>query len=346
MGQRNSSNSNEGSERERCLEGSSCRPGRSETTEYNYYIAPLTEDICPFLEMPPNIVEIVCSFLNLRDLSSLSQASKAVDNFVGEFLRHECCSAAVIESYRKFARDYGGNLATLSERRILEDINRRISLVQSPGERSLPVILISQQESGPEREKEMENVSRVALYKMLHHRTMFTNVVQRVSLCDPRVHFPHRGSGYVTTPVDRDLGRNIVSVDNVCWLQFSTTFSAVEAGDYRISVLMKVTPDLSLPHRSGDYTEWTVHYPRDLDHNELNVRVDKSWWNKLKTGGTPQSGSNNLIVESESNSGWFRVIIPKITVSKPGEIWFDMKDVVCPYWKSGLCFDFIQLSKI
>ena len=340
MGQRNSVNLNEGSERERCLEGSSCRSGQA--TESNYYIAPLTEDICPLLEMPPNIVERVCSFLNLRDLSSLSQTSKEVDNFVGEFLRHECCSAAVIESYRKFARDYGENLATLRERRVLEDIHRRISLVPSRSEISLPVILISQQQTGPED----ENISRVAQYKMLHYRTMFTNVVQRVSLCDPRVHFPHRGTGYVTTPIDRDLGRKIVSVDNVCWLSFSTTFDAVEAGDYSISVLMKVTAELSMPHRSEDYTEWTVHYPRDLDHNELNVRVYKNWWNKLKNGVIPQSGSNNLIVESEQNSNWFRVIIPKITVCKPGEVWFEMKDVVCPYWKSGLCYDFIQISKI
>ena len=344
MGQRISFNLDEGSHRERCLEGASCGPEISRSsisTKSNYYIAPLTEDICPFLEMPPNIAERVSSFLNLRDLSSLSQTSKVVDNLVGEFLRHECCSSAVIESYQRFARDYGGNLSTLAERRVLEDINRRINLVQSPGESSLPVILVS-----PGSGLKEENISRVAQYKMLHYRRMFTNVVQRVSLCDPRVHFPHRGTGYVTTPIDRDLGRNIVSVDSVCWLQFSTTFEAVEAGDYSISVLLKVTPDLRLPHRSDDYTEWTVRYPRDLEDNELNVRVDKNWWSKLKNGEIPQSGSSNLIVKSENNSGWFRVIIPRITVGKPGEVSLDMKDIVCPYWKSGLCFDFIQLSRI
>ena len=181
---------------------------------------------------------------------------------------------------------------------------------------------------------------------MLQYRMMFTNVVQRLSLCDPRVHFPHRGTGYIPTPLDRDLGRNIASVDNVCWLSFSATFDAVEAGDYSISVLMKVSPDMSMPHRSEDYTEWTVQYPRDLEHNELKVRVYKDWWNKLSSGGIPQSGSNNLVVESENHSGWVRVIIPKITVSKPGEVWFEMRDVVCPYWKSGIFFDFIQISKI
>ena len=344
MGQRHSANADEGSQRERCLESASCRPGSSSVAiKSNYYIAPLTEDICPILEMPPDILERICSFLNLKDLSSLSQASKDVDNFVGEFLRHECCSAAVIESYRRFARDYGENLTTLRERRVLEEINSRINLVQSSGEGSLPVILVS-----PERENGLEtgNISRVAQYKMLHHRRMFTNVVQRLSLCDPRVHFPHRGSGYVTTPVDRDLGRTVVSVDNVCWLQFSTTFEAVEAGAYSMSVLMKVSPDLRLPHRSEDYTEWTVRYPRDQDDNELNVRVYKNWWNKLKNGEIPQSGSSNLIAESENDDGWFRVIIPEITVGKPGEVCFEMKDVVCPYWKSGLCYDFTQISKI
>jgi len=318
----NSSAFDEGSERERCLTENRKTP----KTNIKYYNAPLNDDSCPFLDIPPYIIERMCGFLNLNELSNLSQSCKVLDRLVGEYLRHECCSTSVIGSYREFVRKHG-NLISLRERRVLEDINSQSGLGESSVE-------------------DEESISRVTRYKMLENSWMLSNVERRVSLCHHSVHVPHRGTGYITTPSDADLDRNVLHVDDVCWLQFSHKFKDVEPGTYSLGVLIKIGENFRMPLRARDFTEWTVDYPGDSKQQKVTVKVSKEWWQKLSIGEIPQSGSENLIVEWEDASqDWFCVSVRGVTVRRRGEVGFEMKDVVCPYWKSGLYFDFLQLYK-
>ena len=320
MGQRNSSTSEEGSERERCFPVNERNVSKLQTTKTagKYYVAPLIDDSCPFLSVPPNILEKVCGFLDLPDISSLSQSCKYMDNFVGELLRHQCCSPLVTSAHRDFVRKFS-DLSSLRERRVLADILR----------------------SEPE-----EEVSRVSRYRMLANCRMLASVERRVSTCQPAVCVPHRGSGYISTPPDPELGRNVLYVNSVCWLQVSHTFKAVEPGNYSLSLLMKIAEDWRMPLRSSDYTEWTVTYPGEaVETEQIQVKVFKSWWQNLSDGEVPQSGSEHLKVRWEGDSSWFHVIVPEVTVRRNGDVSLDMRDVVCPYWKSGLYFDYLQLIK-
>ena len=43
-------------------------------------------------------------------------------------------------------------------------------------------------------------------------------------------------------------------------------------------------------------------------------------------------------------TGWVSVSLDPVTVTQ-GDIVFQMKDVECPGWKSGLSFDFLELIK-
>ena len=110
---------------------------------------------------------------------------------------------------------------------------------------------------------------------------------------------------------------------------------------------MKVDTDLIMPHRAGDYTEWILSYPGASHEEQLSIKVYKQWWQELSRGEVPQSGARNLLVEwEEDKMDWFRVSIREVTVSRRGDLYFEMKDVVCPYWKSGIYFDFLDLSRI
>ena len=314
MGQRNSRSLDEGSERERCLTGRDTRP----RTSPNYYIAPLNDDSCPLLDMSPDIVERICRLLNLSDISSLSQSCSSLNNSVGEFLRHECSANALMSSYRDFLGKFE-NLSTLKERRVMADIKLPVSVE--------------------------EEVSRMTLYRMLANRRMVEGLVSRVSLCDPEVCVPHRGTRYIHITSDEDLGRNILEVSSVCWLQISHTFKSVDPGTYSVSLLLKLETNFRMPHTGDDYTEWTVNYPGDVGGQQVNVKVFKDWWQRIRRGETPQTGSGDLVVEHDPSSDWIRVTVPGVVVRQRGEVCFDMKDVVCPWWKSGIYFDFLQLSR-
>ena len=82
-------------------------------------------DSCSFLDIPSIIFERICGFLNLNELPRLSQSCKVLDRLVGEYLRHKCCSSCIVGSYREFVRKYR-NLATLKERRIMQDIDSQL----------------------------------------------------------------------------------------------------------------------------------------------------------------------------------------------------------------------------
>ena len=316
MGQINSRGPEEGSERERCL----VRRNSTTETRINYYIAPLNEDSCPLLDMSPDILERVCSFLKLSDISSLGQTCRDLNILVGEFLRHECCTMALVSSFREFVGKIQ-NLTTVRERRVIGDIERQNSL-------------------------EEETVSRETLYKLLVNKRMIHSVVTRVSLCAPEVYVPHRGTGYIIITPDTDLARNILHVSSVCWLQLDHRFESVDPGTYSVSLLMKTGTDFRMPHRAEDYTEWTVSSPGDVETRQVNVKVYRDWWQKLRRGEIPQTASEDLVVKGEPNSDWLRVTVPRVVVRSKGDVCFQMKDVVCPYWKSGIYFDFLQLSKI
>ena len=191
MGQRLSHSENraeDGSQRDRITNN------KQNARTVDHYIAPLRDDSsCPVLEMPRNILEIIFAHLSLAELSRLSQACRSVNLMVGEYLRHECCSAAAADTFRQFVAKHD-SLLTMTERWIVEDINKHLHPAPSADDEDIP---------------------RLAQYKLLNTLEMFNVTCRRVSVCDDAVGFPHRGNPqYVPIKYNEELRRNMACVQD------------------------------------------------------------------------------------------------------------------------------------
>ena len=315
----------EGSDRERVTSSmSSMAPSKP-----CYYIAPLLdESTCPVMDTPINSMENIFSQISLTDLSRISQTCKYFNVAVGEFLRHQCCAAESLLKHQDFVTRLG-QLATRSELLILKDIQKSFS----------------------EDEREESRMSRAARYKLLHHNQMFEQMNQnRISVCDERVHFPHRGNNhYILVGDDSILKRQIATVRSVCWLEISHTFP-VTPGTYSVTLRVRINHgNFRWPHGDRDATIFSITYPSPSGHDSCSVRVYKNWWKTLNEPWTPVHNVKGISVTWEKVSGdktgWVSVTMDPVTVTEEGGLVFQMKDIECPHWKSGLSFDFLQLTK-
>ena len=293
-----------------------------------YYDAPLLdESTCPIMDLPINSLEKILSQISLTDLSRFSQTCQHFNRAVGEFLRHQCCAAESLFNYQDFVARLG-QLATRSELCVLEDIKQSLS----------------------EDEREESSLSVAARYKLLHHCQMFEKMNHnRISVCDERVYFPHRGNHFIVTEEDPTLRRQIAIVKEVCWLEIRHSFS-VTPGTYSVSLRLRVSPgSFRWPHRSTDPTVFSINYPSSSGQDSFSISVYKNWWTALKKPWTtPVPAIEGISVGWEElkagRTGWVSVTLDPVTVTE-GELEFQMKDVECGGWKSGLVFDFIQLCK-
>ena len=295
-----------------------------------YYVAPLLdESTCPVMDIPINSLENIFSQISLKDLSRFSQTCKYFNVAVGEFLRHQCCAAESLLKEQDFVTRLG-QLATRSELFMLEEIKKSFS----------------------EDEREESRLSRAARYKLLHHSQMFEQMNHnRISVCDERVNFPHRGTNhYIVVEEDTILKRQIATVRHVCWLEINHTFP-VTPGMYSVTLRVRVNHGhFRWPHASRDATNFSITYPSPSGRDSCSVRIYKDWWKTLHEPWTPPVRNvKGISVTWEEvrgdKTGWVSVTMDPVTVTEEGGLVFKMKDTECPYWKSGLSFDFLQLTK-
>jgi len=288
-------------------------------------MAPLLNDSCPIAQQPSTVLEQIFSSLHLRDLASLSQACKLFSSRVGEFLRHECCSSKLSDKLNNFMSKNAG-LLTKFEQRLTGSLEAQLAAGF--------------------------DTNRQAMFKLLLNMDHYNRTVDRVSVVQERVGFPHRGNpSYVLAERDAELGREVVRVITVCWLDLSHTWEGVMPGVYKMAIRVKIGENFRWPHRAEDMTEWTARWPGEGVNGEKVVLVSRDWWNCLKKQQTPSfEVSQGLSVEWEqasgSQTGWVRVEMPELVVEEEGNVTFGLKDVQCPWWKSDILFDFIELRKL
>ena len=177
------------------------------------------------------------------------------------------------------------------------------------------------------------------------------NHAARISVSDARVHFPHRGnSSYVVVEEDPILGRQIVTIRQICWLEIGHTFPATP-GIFSVSLRLRVNSEnFRWPHEDTDPTVFSVSYPSFSGQETKSVSVYRNWWTALKEPwamSVPFTEGLSVTWEelgTGERTGWVSVTTDPVTVTE-GEIVFRMRDVECPHWKSGLSFDFLQLTR-
>ena len=118
---------------------------------------------------------------------------------------------------------------------------------------------------------------------------------------------------------------------------------------FSFSLRLSLGPDFEWPHGASDPTEFTIIYPSNIDEGRIDVRLFRDWWQQLerkKSPNVPGITAAWEVLPSGQKSNWISVIFDEFLVARSGEVHFEMKDVVCPWWKSGLSFDFIELREI
>ena len=194
----------EGSERERIRENKN-----KDKLVTSYYIAPLLDDSCPILEVSRNIMEIIFSNLSLKDLSKFSQSCRVHNVLIGEYLRHLTCANQLEQKYSSFIQKHN-KLLTMTEQGMKNEISSILSEIE-------------------------DQRSRQLRYKLLSFINRFDVDCKRISVADDEVGMPHRGNTrYVPIQHSDYLNRDIVHVNNVCWLAINYKFMDVNPGRYSL----------------------------------------------------------------------------------------------------------------
>jgi len=171
----------------------------------------------------------------------------------------------------------------------------------------------------------------------------------RISCCDRTVDFAHRAnSSYIKMKQDPKLGRQVVEVENVCWLSVTYTWDQVEVGRWEVALRLKVLPSLRWPHRQGEMSRWSVKFPGLRGEKEVEVKVEGEFMKMLQVScPAPENRlCRGLRVESQHDEGWVKISLPEFTVETPGPVTLQFLDKECPFWKGGIVFDWMELKKV
>lgn len=278
------------------------------------------------LGQPVDTLDIILSYLDAEELLNVSCTCKAMHTTIMRFIKHEC-SARNLENHLQDFKKTNEGLLTVQEQAM-----DRIA-DEDPLDQAAPA-------------EELSSKERRRLWWLFKRKKYFDMKTLRISIADAdRVGFAHRGTGYIPVEEDEELGREICNLLEVCWLHFDATFENVPPGLYAASVVLKVKRGCRMPHSDNQKTEWIV------TGAETNPRTGKQFWKELAMGRTPSAelcdGLSIHVVDNKKDSeNWIAIQLPPVRISGAEAVNVAMKDIECPWWKSGIRFDFVQLKKI
>ena len=203
--------------------------------------------------VPPAVIHHLLSLLSVRELCRVASTCSSLREAVKEFLRHEVASLHLEELMNLF-REKHGELLTLEERRILEDTEGR--------------------------EEEEEERGMIQQYRMVSSGRKWKahfgqQQLRRVSCVSPAVWIPHRdNSAYFRSKMQEELGREVVELRTVCWLEVTHLMEEVAEGTWEVSIRLKLTDRFTWPHQKGQMSSFKVEGEE--------VRVGRQWWRALK----------------------------------------------------------------
>ena len=204
-----------------------------------------------FKVVPPAIIQHLLSLLTVEELVKVAGTCNSLREAVKEFLRHEIASLHLEELTTLFCEKHG-ELLTQEERRML---------------------------SGFESREQNEERGMIEKCRMVSSGRKWKNHLgkerRRVSCVSPAVWIPHKdNSNYFRTKMVEELGREVVELRTVCWLEVTHLFEGVGEGQWEVAIRLKLTDRFTWPHQEGQMSSWKV--------DEEEVRVGRQWWRALK----------------------------------------------------------------
>ena len=187
--------------------------------------------------------------LSLHELSLVASTCNTLREAVAEFLRHELASLHLDHLVANFCEKHG-ELLTKEERGFFH--------------------------SRPDKK---EGMGRAQQYRIINIGRQWKNRLgqnlRRINCASPAVWIPHRDNdAYFKIRTEEELGRELVELKTVCWLEVAHLLEGVGVGQWEVSLRLKLTDRFTWPHQEGHMSSWKV--------DDEEVKVGRQWWRALK----------------------------------------------------------------
>ena len=206
------------------------------------------------------------------------------------------------------------------------------------------------------------NVVHLKVIRSILHKIGDGSLIRREHVYNADA-FPHlENPRYIVRQRSDELNREIVHLSDVCWLHFVKDFKAIPRGRYRASLRIRVLPNLQWGYGNDPtvttITVGTLHKGSDESGKErveslVTQLVPRASWRKMARRTTGPSSDYQLeppakiVFDTTSRDSWAWIHLAPFEVTEyEATIRFEFRDVDNPWWKSGMEWDFIQLSSI
>jgi len=321
-------------------------PGRSLPP----HLPPPQDGRCFLLDCHADIFEMVLDRVSTRDLVALMVTSNSAKGVIDQYVEHRLKKDQRLDVLKNFLSTNPLILQEVQARRKLEKLKAQ------KGDRHV-------------------NVVHLKLVRSILDKIGTGSLIRREHVYDAD-DFPHLGNpAYIVRHGSDELNREVVHLREVCWLHFVKDFKAVPRGRYRASLRVRALPNLrwgwGTDDAENEVTTITVGTiakgsaggPGRRGRGEeeggkecvrplVSQLVPKSTWMKMakRTTGPLKYQLDppaRILFDTTSSDSWAWIHLAPFEVAEDeATVRFEFRDFDNPWWKSGMQWDFIQLSSI
>ena len=272
------------------------------------------------------LIENILLNLDIRDLLSLCQTSKTINEHVKSFALHYVLSHRRLETLNNFLTHGLCNA---------DDILIQIRIAKC----------------GP------PNLSNAIYYFKCIKKIC---PVRRFSVTEA-IDFPHYGNPqYIVreeAQICNNRRRDVVHLRTVCWLHFKQVLSDVKPGTHQVSVHFRLGDHMSWHsgrmwgNASGNGKCPAVLQVVDEKDDELEpvlveVNIEPEYWRKIKEDKFENGLLRGKANVSRSGEDWHLIKFKPFTITKQTNLAFVWKDVDNPWWKDDMYWDYVEIREM
>ena len=273
------------------------------------------------------LLERVLSHLCPKDYVELCLVSRLFHQSTSDYLEHVMLSSEKDERIKQFFA-----------------ANEKLLL---PYERKLYEALLKVSSTFSE-----DNLYRLPLFQEMMNNVESSDDIVRVSITKSHV-FGYLGDmNHVFVKYCEKLKREVVYLNEISWLIFSTNLPKFHSqsypASYRIRMHFQVRSDVVW---KGDKPMAIRLVNRIRDEVVRHYFIHPGVWKTVTLGEKLDLAYNNyndknLKIERSAIASWFFLVIDDVYVEEEDELCFTIDDRQNVFWKSGKSWDFLEILKI
>lgn len=175
--------------------------------------------------------------------------------------------------------------------------------------------------------------------------------MRRVSVTDCQVAWLG-DERYIVPEHDDDLGRDVVRLITISWLDIKQSFASVLPGAYRALIRMDIQDGSWPSGREGSNIR--VNWQDSYGDHDIRINLPARKWkrlrnilvNNLRRDNTKLKLGNGWTVENyDSSNGWFDFCLECFYVGSTCDVGVEFTDFNGS-WKDGIRWDYVELMPL